>query len=145
MMLNRSLKKDLDFGLSNEEPVRILLKKIFKDDEEIMNTKDLYNDKYCSYDFEGITTKRKFELKSRTFNKSKYPTTIFPVHKINNDITKNDYILVFKFLDKCCYIKYDKDLFNTFSKRNIQVYRCDKRDLPTMHFEIPVKLLIDIE
>lgn len=144
-MSNRSLKNDLAFGLSNEEPVRLLLKKIFKDDEEIMNTKDLYNNKYCSYDFEGLTTHRKFELKSRTFNKSKYPTTILPVHKINDDITKNEYILVFKFLDKCCYIKYDKDLFNTFSKRHIQVYRCDKRDLPTLHFEIPVKLLIDIE
>ena len=59
--MSKSFQNDLNFGLSNEEPIRQLLIKYFN--EDIINTKDLYNDIYCKYDYEG-TSKSKYELKS---------------------------------------------------------------------------------
>lgn len=139
--MSKLFSNDLKFGLSKEEEIRQLLIKYFK--EEITNTKDLYNDKYCKYDYEGIS-KTKYELKCRTNNKMKYPTTIIPIHKITNETTKYDFYFIFNFTDKCCYIKYDKKLFDTFPTKLIKLNRLDKYDPPTMHYEIPIKLLIDI-
>ena len=72
MKSQRSFKKDLEFGLAREEPVRQLLKKIFKEEEDIINTKELYNDEFCPYDFVGTTTKTRYEVKSRTNKKYSY-------------------------------------------------------------------------
>ncbi len=140
--MSKSFQNDLNFGLSNEEPIRQLLIKYFN--EDIINTKDLCNDIYCKYDYEGTTTMSKYELKSRKNNKNKYPTTIIPVHKINSETINNGLYFIFNFTDKCSYIKYDKKLFKTFSTRLIKLNRFDKYDLPTTHYEIPINLLIDI-
>lgn len=144
MSIQRSFKKDLEFGLSREESVRQLLKKYFTDEEDIINTKDLYNDIYCKYDFEGVTLKTKYELKSRTNRKHQYPTTIVPVHKITNDTINTSLYFVFNFTDKCSVIKYDEELFNKFNTRLLKIFREGKYDPPTLHYEIPVNLLIDI-
>ncbi len=144
MTKTRTFKNDLNFGLSKEEPVRQILKGYFKDEDDIINTKDLYNDIYCKYDYEGTTHKRRYEVKSRTTNKTKYPTTIIPVHKITSETTKNGLYFIFNFTDKCTFIIYDEKLFKTFKTKMMKIYRDGKYDPETLHYEIPIKLLIDM-
>ena len=145
MKSQRSFKKDLEFGLAREEPVRQMLKKIFNEEEDIINTKELYNDEFCPYDFVGTTTKTRYEVKSRTIKKYSYTKTILPCHKITPHTTANGLYLIFNFTDKCSYIKYDEDLFKTFYTGVIKVVRQGKYDPPTLHYYIPVSLLIDIK
>lgn len=142
--MSRSFKKDLEFGLSKEEPVRQLLKSYFQDEEDIINTKDLYNDEYCKFDYEGTTTKTRYEVKSRTNRKYQYPTTILPVHKITTETTKNGLYIIFNFTDKCSYIKYDKTIFDKFETKVFKIFREGKYDPPTLHFLIPVNILTDM-
>lgn len=139
----RMKNNDIKYGLSKEEEVRLLLKKIFIDDEDIINTKDLYNNKYCKYDYEGLTTKRKYEVKSRTNTKYAFNTTIIPLHKITPETTNTELIFIFNFIDVCCYIKYDETLFKTFNKKNLKIWRDNKYDKMAEHYEIPINLLID--
>jgi len=143
-MSKRSLKNDLSFGLEKEEPVRQLLKKVFTDEEDIINTKDLYNDEFCKFDFEGITTKKRYEVKSRRNAKYDYNTTILPVHKITSKTTENGLIIIFNFTDKCSYITYNTDIFKNFSKKDINVFRDGRWEGPVPHFLIPVNILIDM-
>jgi hypothetical protein len=140
----RSFKNDLNFGLSREEPVRQILKGYFKDEADIINTKDLYNNIYCKYDYEGTTHKRRYEVKSRTTPKNKYPSTIIPVHKITTETIQNGLYFIFNFSDKCTYIIYDEELFKTFKTKMMKIYRDGKYDPPTLHYEIPINLLIDM-
>lgn len=144
MIGKKTFSEDLAFGLSKEENVRIILKNFFKDEDDIINTKILYKNDFCKYDYEGTTIKRRYELKSRTNTKNKYPTTIIPVHKITDETTQTELIFVFNFTDKCSYIKYDEVLFKTFNTKMLNIYRSGKYDPPTLHYEIPVRLLIDI-
>jgi len=144
----RDFKDDLEFGLSKEEPTLIKLINHFKRD--IQNTKTIYNDKFCKWDYETIDDNDenkniKFELKSRKTDKDAYKTTIFPVHKtINFNNCNGTLICVFCFSDKLCYIKYDKNLFNKFSKMTIQNNRTGRNDNPVVYYNIPVDLLIDL-
>jgi hypothetical protein len=142
--MKRSFQNDLKFGLSKEEPVRQLLKTKFTEEEDIINTKDLYNDEFCKFDYEGITTKRRYEVKSRTNKKYQFPTTILPVHKITTETTKNGLYIIFNFTDKCSYIIYDKNVFDNFETKIFKIYRDGKYDPPTLHFLIPVNILIDM-
>ena len=144
MFPKKTFKEDLAYGLEREEPVRQLLKRVFNDEEDIINTKDLYNDDYCKFDYKGITTRRRYEVKSRTNSKDKYPTTLIPVHKITPKTTKYGLILVFNFTDKCCYIKYEPELFSKFKIRTMKIFRIGKYDPPTDHYEIPISHLIDM-
>lgn len=137
--MSRTFENDLNFGLDNEKDFIPLIEQYIKGEYNILNTKDLYNDEYCYYDFESPLSI--FELKSRRNTKHKYPTTIIPKHKIIST-TKNHY-LIFKFTDKICYIKYDNEKFKTFKTRYIKVNRTDKYDKPTLHYEIPINELID--
>jgi len=140
-MEERSLVNDLNFGMTNEMKVYGIIKK-FWEGKEIKNTKEIYNDKYCKWDFEsddGI----KWELKSRRNTKTKYPTTIIPEHKIIEG--DKDYYFVFYFTDCCSYIKYEKELFNTFKTKMVSVFRKGGNPLPIAHIEIPINLLVDIK
>lgn len=129
-----SLKTDLQFGLSKEEPILQLIKKEWGGD--IKNTKELY-DEFCIYDYES-TDGTTWELKSRRNTKHKYPTTIIPVHKVR-DVTTPQYF-IFHFTDQTCYIQYDRELFDTFEKRYVSDYRFSSEKC-VQHFEIPVSLL----
>lgn len=142
--MSRSFKNDLEFGLSKEEPVRQLLKNYFVWDDDIINTKDLYNDAYCPFDYEGTTTHKRYEVKSRTNKKDRYPTTIIPVHKITDATIKNGLYLIFNFTDKCSYIEYDVNVFSKFKTIMMKIVRQGKYDPPTLHYEIPISLLKDI-
>jgi len=127
----RSLGNDLKFGLSREQQVIDRLKSHFGD-ETILKTQD----KFCLYD--AIGKDFKYEIKSRRNRKTAYPTTIIPCHKaIPNTI------FVFNFTDCMCYIKYDVELFKTFTTQMIYADRYNATP-PSLHFHIPISHLIDI-
>jgi hypothetical protein len=138
----RSFKNDLQFGLKNELSTIDILKFNWKEEDDIINTKDLYNDDFYPYDFEGTSSKISFELKSRRCNKKTYDTTIIPVHKIRE--TEKNQIFVFKFLDICSYIQYDKELFKKYEIKNVSVFRYGRRDKPTPHYHINIDDLKDL-
>ena len=133
--MERSITNDLAFGADNEIKVIDILRKKWCE-EQIEKT----TNKYCKYDFESEKTI--WELKSRRNTKNKYPTTIIPVHKLIDN--PKDYYFVFYFTDVCSYIKYDKELFNTFSVSPIRCFRKGGSSFPVLHIAIPIDLLVDI-
>jgi hypothetical protein len=135
-MEERSLENDLKFGLSKEN-IESLLKLNFE--EEFKNTKDLYNDPYYPYDFEGLTTKTSVEMKSRRNKKNDYKTTILPVHKIRK--TNDKQIFIFNYTDEICFIEYDKEIFDRFEITNVITKRKGIVDKPKPHFCIPITIL----
>lgn len=137
----RSFKDDLKYGLDREDEVNLKLIKQFE--EDIKNTKELYNNPYYKYDYEGMISGSRYELKCRKNEKYKYSTTIIPCHKINKLTTEKDLYFVFNFTNGISYIKYDKNLFDTFKIKTIKIFRAGKYDPPTDHYEIPINLLID--
>lgn len=103
-------------------------------------------DKYTPYDFK-IKLNNKIvyiELKTRTISKDQYDTTILAKNKIDffNDIPKKNKIFyaIFGFITdikemEYFFIKYDKDLFNTY--KNQVIFNKD-------HYEIPITNLREI-
>jgi len=139
----RSFKNDLAFGLAKELEVVDLLKMNFDGEVDIKNTKDLYDDEYYPYDYEGLTTGITFELKSRRVKKYQYDTTIIPVNKIrDNQIPPQ--MFIFNFTDNCSYIEYDKEKFSKYRIGNVSTTRFGKVDLPKPHYFIPVNHLTDL-
>jgi len=141
----RSLANDLSFGLNQELEVVDMLKMNFCEmynEDDFKNTKDLYQDDFYPYDFEGTTNGTSIEMKSRRVRKHTYPTTIIPVAKIRQ--TDKPQLFVFNFTDACSYIEYDKGLFNTFQIRNFTTERFGIVDKPKPHYCIPVNLLVDL-
>ena len=137
----RTIKEDTQYGLQNEEIILNKLRRYWNDEPNIQNTKDIYNDNYCKYDFQSDTLTT-WELKSRRNTKTQYPTTIIPVHKVR-DVDTVQYF-VFMFSNALCYIKYDNEIFHTFNIKYISDYRPGRPTTPIAHYEIPVELLIDI-
>jgi hypothetical protein len=132
-------KQDLAFGLKKETEIIDKIKNYWQNEVNIVNTKEIYNE-YCVYDFESESG-TSWEVKSRRVNKTQYYTTILPVHKVRN--TDRDQFFVFNFLNKCCYIKYDKDMFDTFDITDIVCYRDGRREVAP-HYHIPVYKLTDM-
>jgi hypothetical protein len=137
----RSFKNDLRYGLEKELEVIDILKLNFDDEVDIQSTKDLYDDEYYIYDFEAQSG-TSFELKSRRIRKNQFPTTIVPVSKVRD--TDKKQIFVFNFIDACCSIEYEKELWNTFQIRDVSTNRYGKLDLPKPHYHIPIKHLTDL-
>lgn len=137
-MMKRSFQNDLQYGLAREEEVMNRLRKFFNDDS-IKNTKELYNDEYCGWDYESLGG-LKMEVKSRRNTRNTYPTTILPVHKANDKGT----LFCFNFTDGLYYIAYDPEQFAKFKTRMMCIQRAGKYDPPTLHWEIPVELLVAV-
>jgi hypothetical protein len=135
LCVERSLQNDLSYGFSKENDVLEKCKQFFN--EEIVKSKE----KYCKFD--GESDRAYYEIKSRRCKSDTYPTTIIPVHKIQ-DYSK-DLIFVFNFTDGIYYIAFDKDKFANFKTDIIQVYRRGINDKPTMHYFIPTNELIPIQ
>jgi len=140
----RSLTNDLKFGLNNEESLAKLIQGFCGKygENKFINTKELYNDVYCAWDWEGDINGTHIEMKSRRNKKHQYPTTILPCHKIQK--TDKKQLFIFHFTDESCYIEYDADLFSTFSTQMVSTYRLGIKDYPKNHFCIPVSKLLKI-
>lgn len=135
-MLDR--KTDMIFGLGKEGFVLELIQKNFAN-PEIKNTKENYG-QFCIYDYES-NDGTSWEVKSRRNTKTKYATTIIPVHKVRDVETKQYF--VFHFTDSTSYIEYSKEVFDTFKITHIYDGRIGGSHKRVPHFEIPVNLLID--
>ena len=112
-------KKDYDSGLIEQTRLLPIIKEFFnREIIEILNTKSPF-DYECDKYF--------YELKTRTNTKNKYPTTLIGKNKIEGN---KKTILIFKFTDCLCYIKYKKSLFDTFEvkkfDRNVRVCKKEK-------------------
>jgi len=137
----RSLANDLKFGLAKEVDILPTIIHNWEGEDNIRNTKDIYNDDYYPYDFESDSA-TSWEVKSRRITKNRYDTTIIPVHKVRKVGTPQYFI--FNFTDACSYIKYDKTLFDTFGTRMIAVARFGGNPNPVNHYEIPTRFLTDM-
>jgi len=105
-MTNILYPADYTFGTEQEDLVLPKIKEYFKRDikksEDKYAKSDYFDDDYF------------YEMKSRTNNYSKYPTTMITQDKIRED---KPLILLFNFTDGIYYIKYDKEKFLTYEQK----------------------------
>lgn len=134
--MNRSYVNDKQFGLANEIPVIEKLTIHFQD--EVVKSKG----EYCNYDAEDSSSI--YEIKSRRCSSKTYSTTIIPVKKTEIESNDKRLIFVFAFTDGLYYIVYSKEIFSSFSKKDIHTYRNGIIDTPTPHFFIPIEHLTKI-
>ena len=137
-------KRDLCFGLQNEETVLLQIRTYFNNNNIIKD-----DNKYAAFDF--YSDDCLYELKTRRNKYNTYPDTIFPKHKLDNtnDVNKKR-ILLFSFTDGLYFIEYNKDLFDTFPIQNKR-YRHDRMtyngnsiDKITDYYNIPISALTKI-
>ena len=141
----RSLRNDLNFGLGKEMEIVDMLQFNFcdlYDEDEFKNTKDLYQDDFYPYDFEGMKNGTSIELKSRRVKKNTYPTTIIPVCKVRN--TSKKQLFIFNFTDNCSYIEYDAEVFSKYKIADVTTERWGVVDNPKPHYFIEIKDLKDL-
>ena len=103
---------DKIFGLQSEQELIPFLNKYFND--TLTKTADVYNSK----DFVGMSG-NKYELKTRRNSSHAYSTTILPCSKVRDWRDNKDTVyVIFKYIDSCQYIKYDKKmrLWDTFER-----------------------------
>ena len=130
-----TVKDDLQLGQKGEMSILPKLHKYFMDDT-IQKTVD----KYCVYDYEAENGTC-YEVKTRRNTKGQYPTTLLPAHKIFHNKTIQYFI--FSYLDKDCYIKYDKDVFAKYETVMMTDCRRGMGEKKVKHYLIPVDELID--
>jgi len=122
-------REELKNGLEIQEIVLPLIINYFK--REIKHTQGRFN----RYDYED--TNYNYELKSRTNNYKKYPTTLIGLDKVSNNT-----IFLFYFTDGLYYIEYDKELFDTFEVKDfVRNPRLGKIDKPKKYIYIPIEYL----
>ena len=124
-----SLEIDLTYGLVKEQDIITTLSKFFEKD--LKKT----TDHFCKYDFTTTENDLTIELKSRRNTMTAYKTTLLPIHKTND---RENLYFVFQFTDKLAYIKYEKEVFDTFETCYITARG---RERGANHFLIPVDLL----
>jgi len=138
-MNERTKMNDIDMGLTTEEEVMPILAKHFG--EKLIKP----NYTYCPYDFEAVTSKTRYELKSRRCNHNTYNTTIIPVSKCQDQSLKNVVLcFCFYFVDGLYYIYYNERLFSTFKIKQVRTFRDNKWGLSKDHYEIPIDQLVRI-
>lgn len=125
--LRKLNKEDYSFGLKNE---RELKNKI----EEILKCKLVETSRYNSFDFVNALLKLYIELKSRRISKEQYSTTFVnyrKIEKINKMDSNNNFYFFFNYTNGLYYIKYDKELFDSFEKKDtfLQKRRCLLKNL----------------
>lgn len=138
-----SRKSDLAYGLSKEEEVRIKLTSFFQ--EPLINTKDISGyDEFTEFDFIGLITNDRFEVKSRRCTKEYYLSTYMPLSKVSKESIRSDLYFVFNFTDKLCYIKYYKPDFDKYNIKDVKCLRDGQYEYK-LEFDIPIDDLIDID
>lgn len=101
----------------------------------IRKTTDTY-ERYDYIDDAGT----KYELKSRRNCMNAYPTTLIPKHKVLG----GEQYFIFNFIDKLSYIKYERDLFDTFETRDLIDGRYNFPRDGVLHYLIPIGKLTQI-
>ena len=131
----RTKNADLSMGKDNEEKyLKLWCKKMgyFKyDPNDNFRRRDFFNE-----------FGDEMEQKSRRISIQKYDTGLMPIHKAKGQY-RNLYF-TFAYTDGYYYIKYDAKLFDTFKTKELKVWRDGKYDAPQMCWEVPTKLMIDV-
>jgi hypothetical protein len=130
----RSFKQDKQNGEESE----LKNKKIFN---TFFNDNFIKTSNFHPLDFEG--DKFFLEVKTRTNNYNKYPTSLIPASKINYCKKQNkETYFIFVFTDDIYYIKYDDTLFKTFDIKPFKRSdRIDHTDKLQNYFYIPIENL----
>jgi hypothetical protein len=114
-------ENDLSFGTSNEVPV---LDKI----QTFFGKKFIRQGGYSIMDYVDETKTIYVELKTRRITHNRYTTGMVGLNKIEFCKDPNvEYYFCFCYTDGLFYIKYNKDLFDTF-ERNLDYYRGERAD-----------------
>jgi len=125
----KSFTQELKQGLQIQEIVLPIIQSYFNRD--IKPTKG----KYDRYDY--LDNDYNYELKSRTNEYNKYPTTLIGLDKIDNNT-----IYLFYFTDGLYFIEYNKELFDTFEIKDfVRNPRYGKIDKPKKYIYIPIDKL----
>jgi len=133
----RTFKKDYTLVLKAEDNTLVFIR-------QFDNTLAKSKDRYAPFDFVNNANTLYVELKTRTFFKNKYPTTMLPYSKITHcDNPEVTYIFAFKYTDKISYIKYDKELFNTFEVKEGGRWDRGRPEL-NKYIYIPIDKLTDL-
>lgn len=136
----RTLQDDLVLGYKSEGDILAILNTYF--DDEFVNTKELYNDEYYNYDFEGKTSNMRIELKTRRNRFADYPSTLIPVHKcVDLELCPN--VFVFNFSDGLYFTEWNTNRFKTYEKKMIVCRRRGRTDNKE-HYMIPITDLVRI-
>lgn len=135
----RTLEDDLNFGLKKEEEILPILNTFFN--TTFRNTKDLYDNCMCNYDYESNDGMR-VELKSRRNRLNTYETTLIPVHKCV-DINLCPNLFIFNFTDGLYFTEWNTNRFNTYETKMIEVKRKNRYE-NTLHYLIPITDLTKI-
>lgn len=120
---------DYAYGKQKENELEKKIETFFND--ELFPSKN----RFCPYDWQGKSGTF-YELKSRTNELNKYPTTMIPAEK-----TRENTILLFAFIDGLYYIKYDEEQFSKFEKSSFRRWRTGICDKEKPYYYIPVNLL----
>ena len=139
-----------NYNLSDKklgDSVEIIVKPIITDFFKDIITKQ---SEYACVDFIGNNT---YEVKAVDYNFAVFPYVLVSYKKIqkyydNLESTYNnkDLYLVYRFKDESVYyIKYDKNLFDTFSIQDVKRTNRVYTDKPLYHYMIPLKLLKKIQ
>lgn len=128
------VKKICEKDILNEMEVLPLLRNYFNDDIKIISGMSIM-------DFKSDNAV--YELKCRTNEKDKYPTTLIGYNKIEEGIrTCKKAYFIFKYTDGLFYIEYDANVFSKFEiKLNYKEYHQGK---PKKYIYIPVSILKQI-
>ena len=122
---------DFEYGLSNENTIKIVLENIFN----MKLTHTLF--KYSSFDWFDTNNRFLFELKSYRYSYNKNETEIIGVNK---GLTNNT-VFIFQHENIDLYfIQFNRDLFKTFKKRYIPY-----RGGSSLCYDIPKQYLIKID
>ena len=132
--LRTTFNADYKMGKMNEKVILPKLMVFFGDD----SIKPM--SQFSTNDFVGKDG-TSYEVKSRRNSKTRYDTTVFPVHKVVADSTQ---YFVFKFCDGIdSYIKFDPVKFATYKTEMLTDGRAGRNCLKRLHYHIPVVDLID--
>jgi hypothetical protein len=108
-MMHPQKYADLKYGLKNEINYKPALERIVgKPLRKMANP-------YAVFDFLSEDGQTKVELKSRTFYKLRYATTMIGADKVAE--ATEDTWFFFAFTDCLCWIKYDAEVFSQFERR----------------------------
>jgi hypothetical protein len=129
------MEQDLRFGSEQEIIVLPILQNFFND--ALLQKCS----KYSTIDFQSPT--HLIELKSRNNTLLKYPTTLLPFNKVVP--TDKSLIFAFKFTDCITFIRYDKNLFDSFEKKPFRRYRPGVFDKEVDYLHIPIENLTVIQ
>lgn len=145
-MAYRSFKSDYENGLSGEV--------LHKERIQTFFGMDLIKDtnKRSAFDFHNEAKTTYVELKTRTINHDRWPTTVIGASKVEHarrglkDDPSKRYYFVWAFKDGLFYLEYTEDGWKDFECGDFQRHhRLDKVEVPHQHYFIPYSALQRIQ